>query len=544
MYDLEQIKTMIKEEKVDSSNFKNIIKSLANHSFDDEGVLFILNGLSHNQNIPENYRNLLKDVLNSELVMNKEEKVDNNFTFNEIQENDDVVIVEQNQENKEKSMEDVLEDTDNLSYTIDNSSMPVFAISDYNNEAKMNEIHKLAASKGIKIVDSKVGEHEPVSIALELTPESKPYLDNLLLNLYSDDKNHSNIELKKDNETGKEMLVMSVDGKSLSGDEIKKYGDNLLYQVNNIINNTDKDKDYEALMSPKLRSIKDKFHGDEKNIMKDNDVEFVYSNDEGVNSYHIVADSKEEAKEVADLLDVSIKEDHGGGIFEIDDSKIADIEGTKIAKESKGVNYSNRVKEINDEQGISDLDINYNNKHYLGFNNDDSTNKIFDFIEESKDDYRIISQIEIKNVGSQRIIEMRNANGYNDTVVIHDGKNFDDDVLPKIADSFSKDSEVSGCKTYEENGSVGYFAESDNNTRLIVSDSNEETISKLDETITKNKEQDEMNKSNTNVKTYERKLGAYTSNNSQSANTSFASLLAFCLVMILGLSIIYIIFGG
>lgn len=548
-YNLEQIKTMVKEGKVDSTNFRDIMKSLANHSIDDDTVRNILNELASSENVPKEYRDLLEEVLVSELYTSKVEEGTtgaDSTTSSEKSEVKEASVVPQNTTvvSEETSFE-TMDELEDRAYIIDDSGTPVFAAvaSHYNNEVMMNDISKLAAIKGIKIIDSKVGNHEPALIAMELTHESKPYLDNLLLQLYGDEKNHLNVELTKDKETGKEMLVMNVDDKDLSSGEIERYSTNMLQQVNDIITNTDKNKDYEALMSPELRKIRDKFHGDEEDVAKDNDVEFVYSKDDGVNSYHIVADSKEEAKEVADQLGVSIKEDHGGGVFEIDDSKVADMDGSKIAKASTGVNYSDEVKKIND-QGVSDLDIDYNNKNYSGFTKDEATTDIIEFLKESKQDYRAISQLEIKCIGNQRVVEMRDTNGYNDTVIIHDGKEFDDNVLPIIADTFSKDTEVSGSKVYEENGSVGYFAESSENTRLIINGSSETTINQVEDTVNKNKTQIEETKTNTNTKTYEKVLGTYPTNNSQDANTSLATLVVFILVMIFGIAIIYIIFGG
>ncbi len=546
-YSLDEIRTMAKENKIDSNNFRDVMKNLANHSIDNVTVREILSELASSENIPKDYRDLLEEVLTSELSTSKVEEGTTGTDANGKTEVREATVVEPDTVvvSNASSAEPMDELEKDASYIIDDSGIPVFAAgaSHNNTDAMMNDISKLAAIKGIKIIDSKVGNHEPALIAMELTPESKPYLDNLLLQLYGDEKNHLNVELTKDKETGKEMLVMNVDDKNLSSGEIEKYSTNMLQQVNSIITNTDKNKNYEALMSPELRKIRDKFHGDEVDVAKDSDVEFVYSRDDGVNFYHIVADSKEEAKEVADELGVSIKEDHGGGVFEIDDSKVADMDGSKIAKVSIGVNYSDEVKKVND-QGVSDLDIDYNNKNYTGFTKDETTTDIMEFLKNSKQDYRAISQLEIKCIGNQRVVEMRDTNGYNDTVVVHDGKSFDDTVLPKIADTFSKDTEVSGGKVYEENGTVGYFAESSENTRLIINGSSQATINQVEDTVAKNKTQVEETKTNTNTKTYEKVLGAYPTNNSQSANTSLATLVVFILVMIFGIAVIYIIFGG
>lgn len=596
-YTLDEMSVMAKERRIDSSNLHDVMESLADYNIDNDTVRYILEELSMSENIPEAYRDWIDDVLDnydelvssgniseadvknmdvaevvmedapkitpesaSESVIPEDSSSEESGTTSDSSTNTEETVVEPEifvaptveeeieelgVENSQDEFIDVTPVEDfTEAYILDDPDASVFAAgaTSLNNDVMLETISALAVTKGIKIIESKAGVHEPALIAMELTNESKPYLDNLLLQLYGDEKNHLNIELTKDKETGKEMLVLAVDDRNLSAGEIQRYSAEMLTKVNEIIETTDKDKDYEALMSPELRKIRDRFHSDEVDVTKDKDVEFVYSSEGGVNSYHIVAESEQEAKTVADELGVEIKENHGGGVFEIDDRNIGDMDNSKIAKVSTGVNYSDEVKTIDKEQGLSDLNVDYNNEHYSGFMKDEGTDEIMNFLQESKEDYRAISQLGISNYGNQRIVEMRDTNGYNNTVVVHDGANFDSVVLPQIADTYSKGAEVNGSRTYEEN-TVGYFADSSENTRLIITGSDEQTITNVEGTIAKNQVKSES-KTNTNEKGYAKTLGSYPTGTKEAANTSFLTLLVFSLVMILGIVVIYIVFGG
>ena len=432
-------------------------------------------------------------------------------------------------------------------YIIDGQTQVFSASAAYQeNELKMEEVKKLALVKGINVISSKVNPHQPVGISMELTPESKPYLDNLLLQLYGDNKNHLKINLVKDSENGKEMLVMEVNDKDLSFTEAQKYGQEMLTSITEIIETTDKNKDYEALMPPELRDLRDKFHADEPDVIKNSDVEIVTSKEDGQTLYHIAADSREEAKVVAEELGVTIKEDHGGGVFEIDDRNIPDMENTKIGVASKDVNYTDEVKEVKENEGLSDLNINYNNEYFYSETKESASAEIMDFLRESNEDERTMSRITVENYGDQRVVRMSDTNGFNDTVVINEGEGFDRFVLPAIASAFAKDNEVSGSKTYEESGAVGYFGENSKTTQLVIGGYDEQTIDNVEQQIEQSKVQEnEIN--NYNSKAYGKVLGAYPTkgtNSREAANTSFASLLVFIIVVILGLAVVYVVFGG
>lgn len=440
-----------------------------------------------------------------------------------------------------------LMETEAVPYIINESAQVFGATSIYQeNELKMEEVKKLALVKGINIISSKANPQEPVEISMELTPESKPYLDNLLLQLYGDNKNNLKMDLVKDSETGKEMLVMEVNDKDLSFTEVQKYGQEMLTSITEIIETTDKNKDYEALMSPELRELRDKFHADEPDIINDTNVEIVTSKEDGQSLYHIVTPSKEGTKVVAEELGVTIKEDHGGGIFEIDDRNIPDMVNTKIAIGSKDVNYTDEVKEVKENEGLSDLDINYNNEHFYSDTKESGPAEIMDFLRESNEDERTISRITVETYGDQRVVKMCDTNGFNDTVVINEGEGFDRFVLPAIAGSFAKDTDVSGSKTYEESGTVGYFGENSKNTQLVINGYDEKTMDKVESQVESSKAQtNEM--TNTNSKAYGKVLGVYptkVSNSKESANTSFLTLLVFILILVLGVMIVYVIYGG
>lgn len=488
-YTLEEIKEMIKLGRINSSNIKDVLIALKNLGYSPE-IRNVLTELSNNPSVPEDIRNDVKEIINEV----PKETID---PVEEIVKPIEEVVEPVEEEKKEEIVPEVQQPVSN---PVDIASKAGNTIS-LDNDFMLGTVASYAASRGVKVLSSNPGIVENGEISFELNYESKPYIDNLLLSLYGE-MDDVKVGMKKIASSGKEVLTLSVDNPELSQSEIRQRSNEMFAKVNEILQNTDKNKDYEEKMDPKLRALKDKFHNDDPNIPNE-DFEIGYSRKAGENTYYIIADSKQEAIEAAELMGYEIKEDRGGNVFEIKDENI-NMEGSKLDVASINVNEIDEVKDVDD--GLTDIDIDFNNKKFVT----DDYMALENMTKNGSGEIRISTPTATSN---QRVVEISNNNGESSTIVFNDGEAFDN-----YATKFDN------SKTITDNNV--YYSQ--------------ETELESNQMNTVNGETTEYQYSN---KSYVKSLGTHPSmNNSQAANTNFWALIIFILVLIIGCGIIYLVF--
>jgi len=479
-YTLEEVKEIVASGKVDMHNLSDLINSLKDYDFNND-IKNIFITLSNNENLPESIRNGFKSVVDSYSVTN------------------DPVIQSVAQEEAKVDRPPIQQyrPTPRVGYQGERDD----EIS-LENDAVLGGLVSQASKKGLKVLSSNPGVKGKPEISFELNYESKPYIDNLLLSL-DENKEDIDVDLTRVASSGKEVLTLEVDNPNLSETELREKGKNMFNSINNIISETDKNKDYESKMPSHLKALKDKFHNDDPHIPNE-DFTIGYSRQNGENTYYVIANSKEQAIEVAELMGYGIKKDRGGNVFEIDPEG-KPIENSKLDDISENVNQIDEIKDT--EEGLTDVDVNYNNKHFV------------------ENDYSVLESItkngqgEIKistpdATANQRVVEVTNNLGESTTVVFDDGKAFDN-----YAARYEQNYYSGGEQIHTDTGTTteyNYGGEEQTN-------SNEYTYSKP----------------------YVKTLGTYPSrNNSQAANTSFMALVVFILVLAIGFGVIYLLFGG
>lgn len=535
-YTLDEIKDIVSNGIVTTTNLTDIISSLKDYDYNSEIRKIFIN-LSNNKGLPEavrvNFRNFVDSY--DELYKPKEEQV----------------VETKEPVKEEKVTEEVVFEqpvitTINNEPVVEEPKKKEDAIS-LENDAVMGGLIAYAATKGLKVISNNPGINGTPEISLELTYESKPYIDNLLLSLY-DNKEDMNVEMKRIPTSGKEVLSLSVDNPNLTSQELQEQGKKMFTSITEVIKDTDKEKDYEKQMPPELKSLKDKFVNDDPNIPnKDFKVGFNYTN--GTKNFYLVADSKEEAIEISELMGYDVKKDRGGNVFEIDTGD-KNMTNTKLDKVTEDINSIDEVKDT--EVGISDVDINYNNKHY----NNENEATVIDFIEESKDpDNMSVVQIDVPTSSpNQRVVNLASEDGTRKTVVFNNGKDFDDYTLPKVAESFAKDSGVNRentNKVNEGNNKSSYDALSNDNTYLRMNNFDDSTVDKVDDYL-QNYMVDEKENENGNSmgKAPQKTLGPGpygeprpTNNNKESAKVSASAIILFTAIVIVGILLVAVVYG-
>lgn len=524
MYTLEEVKQMISNGWVNASNLTDVISSLLSYEFNDE-IKEIFENLASNENLPNAVRTNLRNVIDSynEIVG---ETSKNTSVGNEEVENDFVF--------KEPEISTIAVD-DSVNQKMSNDEISL------ENDASLGSLVANLSNKGINVISSNPGLTDTPEISLELTHESKPYIDNLLLELYQNEKDIE-VDMTRLNSTNQEILTIRANDKELSEEGLRKKGKEVFDSVNEIINKTDKEKDYEKLMPSELKGLKDKFINDDPNI-PNQDFTVGYSNSNGETNFYLIADSKQEAIEIAELIGFEIKEDLGANVFELDTDD-RNMDGTKLDKASFDVDEIEEVKDP--ERGLPSVDVDYNNRHY---DSEDSL-KVIDFIRDSQDPMDMtVVQIDVPvDNPSQRIVNLASSDGTRETIIFNNGEDFDTYTLPKIAESFGNDASIDRnnvTKVEYENEKASYEALSSNNNYLRMNNYDSTTIDKvnnsLDQYMSNELEESRtVEKDNSYVKT----LGTYPTSNTEAAKTSFLTLVVFILVMAIGFGIIYWFYGG
>lgn len=533
VYTKEEIKELVVNNKVDNNTLNDILNSLLKYDFDME-IREIFNKLADNESLPEQVRDNLKRVVEAydEIIGPKEE----------VKETATEVIPSNPSEYPNELVFEPIE----IQEDFYNNAMANGDIYNLNNEVLLSGVVTYAVSKGINIISKNPGIYEYPELSFELTEDSKPYIDNLLLTLY-DNKDDVNVSLSRIASSGKEVLTLRVDNKELSQSQLQEKGKQLFSSVEKILKETKEDKDYEANMPSPLKTLKDKFVNDDPKI-PDADFKVGFSNSNGKSSYYLIVDNQYEAKELAELMGYEIKQDRGGNVFEIDtgDKK---MEGTKLDKVTEEINEIDEVKDP--RNGISDVDINYNNEHFD--NGEENYERITSFIEDNRDPSTMsIVQVNVpENNSNQRIVSLASSDGTRETVVFNNGDDFDKALL-KIANVYGSGENTSIdsgniVKVNYNEGKYGYEALSSDNTYLRLNNFDEHTIDGVHGVISNYVISEDKTNTNTNQKNndYVKTIGTYPTNNyKESANTSFLTLLVFTLIVILGVMIVYVIYGG
>lgn len=564
-YTKEEIKKLVYSDSVDASNLNDILNSLLKYDFDME-IREIFDKLADNPELPNSIRQNLERAVEAydQIVEAKEQKVEegqkpedgtaSNGTEQNVEEvavgepeKEEQLMVQQQETNivePEFAPVEIEENFYDDTISIANSSYSNDDGSSLSNDIVLAGVTSYAVNKGIKVMTQNPGIFEYPELSLQLDENSKPYIDNLLLTLY-DNKDDVNVSLARIVSSGKEVLTLKVDNPELSQAQLQEKGKQLFSNVEKILKETKEEKDYEAQMPLELKALKDKFHNDEPKI-PDADFKVGFSNSDGKSSYYLIADNQYEAKDLAELMGYEIKQDRGGNVFEIDtgDKK---MEGTKLDKVTEEINQIDEVKDPS--VGISDVDINYNNNHFD--NGEENYRRITSFIEDNRDPSTMsIVQVDVpENNSNQRIVSLASSDGTRETVVFNDGDEFDN-ALPKIADVYGNGDNTAidpsnVVKVDYNNGKFGYDALSSDNTYLRMNNYDEATIDKVNNTISKYVVTEEKSNINQKDNSYVKTIGTYPTNNyKESANTSFLTLLLFILIVVLGVMIVYVIYGG
>lgn len=534
-YTLDEVEEIVYTGQVNRYNLADLVNSLKEYEFNNN-IKNIFISLSNNENLPEEIRDNFKRAVESY------DSIGNNAIENELNEQVINETVHSYEPEKEEPNKEIVR-RPNRVYGYQGNDEDEISLE---NDAILGGLMATAAAKGLTVLSNNPGLTGDPEISFELDNDSKPYIDNMLLEMY-DNKDDVNVEMSRISSTGQEVLTLKIDDPTLSQKQLEEKSRQLFTNVNNIIKETDDKKDYEAKMPSELKALKDKFHNDDPKIPNE-DFKIGYSRNAGENTYYLIANSKEQAIELAELMGYDVKKDRGGNVFELDD-KGQSMEGSKLDVASENVNEIDEVKDK--ENGISDLDIDYNNRHYA----DENYQQIETFIANSKDPSKMdVIQIDVPDATpNQRIVSLASEDGIRQTIVFNDGKEFDNYTLPKISESYGSGSTIAtdnATKIEYGNGKAGYDALSSNNTYLRMNNFDSTVIDNVDNSLSgyKTNENTESYGSNTNTKSnaYSKKLGTYPTSNTNydAAKTSFATLIVFILVLALGFAVIYLMFGG
>ena len=521
-YTIEDIKIMLKQGMISMSNLRDVVNSLKDLEYNNE-IRNILVALSNNPNLPEQIRENFKEVIkgHSDVVENKPQEVQLTEVDPVSQEIKPTVV--------RRPQVGVASNGDN-------------GIS-LENDALLGTVVAFAASRGLKVLSSNPGLVNNGEISFELNYESKAYIDNLLLSMYGqiDDVN---VGMKRIASSGKEVLTLSVDNPELSESEVRQRSNEMFTRVNEILRQTDKNKDYEEKMNPQLKALKDKFHNDDPNI-PDADFEIGYSRSNGANTYYLITDSKEQAIEVAELMGYEVKKDRGGNVFELEDN--GNMENSKLGVASINVNEIDEVKDVDD--GLADIPVDYNDRHY----GDNEYAQIEEFISNNQDPSTMaVIQIDVPDAApNQRVVTLASEDGTRQTIVFDNGSEFDAHTLPRIANAYGEGTTIDSSNatmTEYGNGRAGYDVVSSSNTHLRMNNFDSATVSSVDDSLStykKTSTTEENTYTQNNV--YSKKLGTYPTSataNNQAANTNFFALVVFILILAIGFGVIYLLFGG
>lgn len=527
LYTLQEIEDLIKQNQITSNNFTDVVASLMGFNYTPE-VREVLINLSDIEFLPDRTKVELKRLADSKKIIDKvprprlikkdniEEKSDNNGS------NDTTVeVISSKQEEKVDQIE-----------TVDFSDEEIKGTTISTNQSDTLETYPSFKNLDLKIVEIKNGTEienglrQVPHITFEITPESKPYIDNLMLNLYNNDAYGLDFVLTwgKVESANKELLNIGIDNNDLSLEESMEKSANILSTVDKILRETKKDVNYESKMPLALREIKSRFINDDPDVANKN-FRIVYKNQNSENTFFLIANSKETAKEIADEIGYELKETNTNGTFEIDTSKRKHMSGTKI------------------EQGAEPISTVDDNKDYRSEHFEiENTKRIREFI--SNTDPSNISVVEVnipESDRTKRLVTLNSNDGTRENIIYSDSKDFDNSVLPVIAQIVGQNTQIKQNGIYNLNYKDGYtdYEVATKNTILRINHFPTEATERVSTYFNTVRMEVPNNKDIGNI-TFQKNLGTYPTSNKEAAKTSFISILVFIGIFGVGLLLIYI----
>lgn len=286
-YNLELVKKYLDESDFEALN--NILYAIMNkgeHTLED---LTILEFLSDDPRINKESAQVVKEYSNKVVEELKEKQI---LEAEEIKEE----AVEE-EKKKEEVVTPLVEEPNKLEEVepITNNSKPISE-----EEAKRNkyeeEYKAYLSSKfilyGLTIKELSFDKSEP-HITFDNTKEAKNVIDNLMLNLYQNAKDIPNLgfDLTKLWTTGEEFFTVSLaSGQPLNNNSIM----DMFQNVEKIVDNTEKDKNYEELLPSNLQNMKALYSGHTPDVPNEN-FRIGYVNVNGEDNFYVVSSSKEKS---------------------------------------------------------------------------------------------------------------------------------------------------------------------------------------------------------------------------------------------------------
>lgn len=286
-YNLELVKKYLDESDFEALN--NILYAIMNkgeHTLED---LTILEFLSDDPRIDKESAQVVKEYSNKVVEELKEKQI---LEAEEIKEE----AVEE-EKKKEEVVTPLVEEPNKLEEVepITNNSKPISE-----EEAKRNkyeeEYKAYLSSKfilyGLTIKELSFDKSEP-HITFDNTKEAKNVIDNLMLNLYQNAKDIPNLgfDLTKLWTTGEEFFTVSLaSGQPLNNNSIM----DMFQNVEKIVDNTEKDKNYEELLPSNLQNMKALYSGHTPDVPNEN-FRIGYVNVNGEDNFYVVSSSKEKS---------------------------------------------------------------------------------------------------------------------------------------------------------------------------------------------------------------------------------------------------------
>lgn len=286
-YNLELVKKYLDESDFEALN--NILYAIMNkgeHTLED---LTILKFLSDDPRINKESAQVVKEYSNKVVEELKEKQI---LEVEEIKEE----AVEE-EKKKEEVVTPLVEEPNKLEEVepITNNSKPISE-----EDAKRNkyeeEYKAYLSSKfilyGLTIKELSFDKSEP-HITFDNTKEAKNVIDNLMLNLYQNAKDIPNLgfDLTKLWTTGEEFFTVSLaSGQPLNNNSIM----DMFQNVEKIVDNTEKDKNYEELLPSNLQNMKALYSGHTPDVPNEN-FRIGYVNVNGEDNFYVVSSSKEKS---------------------------------------------------------------------------------------------------------------------------------------------------------------------------------------------------------------------------------------------------------
>lgn len=286
-YNLELVKKYLDESDFEALN--NILYAIMNkgeHTLED---LTILEFLSDDPRINKESAQVVKKYSNKVVEELKEKQI---LEAEEIKEE----AVEE-EKKKEEVVTPLVEEPNKLEEVepITNNSKPISE-----EDAKRNkyeeEYKAYLSSKfilyGLTIKELSFDKSEP-HITFDNTKEAKNVIDNLMLNLYQNAKDIPNLgfDLTKLWTTGEEFFTVSLaSGQPLNNNSIM----DMFQNVEKIVDNTEKDKNYEELLPSNLQNMKALYSGHTPDVPNEN-FRIGYVNVNGEDNFYVVSSSKEKS---------------------------------------------------------------------------------------------------------------------------------------------------------------------------------------------------------------------------------------------------------